>query len=103
MKKYVFLMALLISNISYADTDSEIYFCTQLSEQAKNIMEYRQAGMSITALYEKIKNTEPHVKKILDSFILDAYDSPKFSTKENQVEAVNEFQNKWYLICRNMK
>lgn len=76
--------------------------CGNVGEYAESVMRSRQLGEnivnSINVLTKATKMAEP-IKQYYKNIVYEAYKEPKWSTKENQDNAVTEFSNKMYLIC----
>lgn len=98
MKKII-LLALAFNGVNvYA---AENGFCKELYDYAEMSMEQRQKGTPLKVMYEtldKIKPT-PSQKKLFTFIINDAYRQPKYSSKDNQKEAINEFAKDQYFLC----
>ncbi|QQN40790.1 hypothetical protein [Acinetobacter sp. CS-2] len=76
--------------------------CGNVGEYAESVMRSRQLGEnianSINVLNKAPKMAEP-IRQYYKHIIYEAYKEPKWSTKENQDNAVTEFSNKMYLTC----
>lgn len=107
MKKIILLIAFLtISCNSFSKTemtkDSAIEgICGEMNDYAQSVMRSRQLGNSIVNNIKAVNNANmpKHIADYRKSIIYEAYKEPKFSTKENQDNAVNEFGNTVYLSC----
>lgn len=76
--------------------------CGGIGEYSESIMRSRQLGENIAnniAVLNKNKNMAEPTKAYHKEIIYEAYKEPKWSTKENQDNAVTEFSNKMYLTC----
>lgn len=98
MKKIILAFALIFT-IFVVKAGEEISWqdvCKEVGGAARNTMESRQLGVSISHLMEmELVKKEP----ILESMIIGAYETPRYSTKEHQDKAVADFQNDAYLKC----
>jgi len=76
--------------------------CGDVGEYSESVMRSRQLGENIAnniAVLNKNKNMAELTKVYHKEIIYEAYKEPKWSTKENQDNAVTEFSNKMYLAC----
>lgn len=95
MKKLMLtVIFVLISSQSYAQEPGSKDVCEQLNLAAKTIMEIRQIGGSANEMMKIANKSE-----ILKHIVIDAFNSPRYSTGEYQKSCVDEFKNKWYLLC----
>ena len=63
-------------------------------------METRQAGVTLMQNLNLLKGIKSkNEADMYRSIMIDAYKQPKFSGKEYQRNAINEFQNKTMLAC----
>ena len=71
-----------------------------ISEYAKLVMENRQLGAPLSLMMDAAtdSNNEKE-RRVLEKMTIEAYETPKYSSKEMINEEVNEFQNKYYLNC----
>lgn len=82
-----------------ADTATIHQACTNLAETAKQVMIARQNGSPIQGLMQiAIKNNS----NITMTIIKEAYQLPRYSTKEYQQKSISDFSNQWYLECYNV-
>lgn len=107
MKK-IFLVGVLLSiscNIFAEDkmtkSDAIEGICSATAKYAEAVMTGRQNGMKITESIANINKTlkAGPMKDYYKAIAYEAYEEPKWSTKENQENAVTEFSNKTYLTC----
>ena len=97
MKKLLLIGLILLGTVGMADS---LERCKLVSEIAGDIMGMRQSGMEMSKLYEFThKKGVPALSKVTDLMIDQAYQTPKFSTKEVQKEEVTEFKNRWFYAC----
>jgi hypothetical protein len=76
--------------------------CMALAGAAGTTMEARQEGIPVTRLLALVKPYEDEdegVGVLLRGIILQAYDSPRFSTAKYRNEAIAEFQNQTLVNC----
>ena len=96
MKKLI-LAALFLPTLAIAeDTDFEI--CQSYSTYAEKVMESRQLGVDMAALYELVKDD-----KVMPTIVMSAYDTSRFTTQDYKTKAISDFKNKWFLACIQSK
>lgn len=71
-------------------------FCTPLSETAAQIMKSRQMGVPMSKVIGVFKEEGAALYRNLT---VEAYDSPRFSTKPMIEKAVSDFESKAFLDC----
>ncbi|MGE8598241.1 hypothetical protein ACPF64_13815 [Acinetobacter sp. KB005] len=104
---FIILCTALVSVNVYAEkkmtkNDAIDVICGGIGEYAKSVMTSRQLGENIAnniAVLNKQKNMEEPIKSYHREIIYEAYREPKWSTKENQDNAITEFSNKMYMTC----
>lgn len=84
--------------------------CRSDMNTAKNIMTARQAGKTLAKVLQEIDAVNAKEKKAgtfnqyaadhFQDMVIDAYDQPKFSDREYQVDEINEFSEKYYIKCK---
>lgn len=82
--------------------DAVDLICGGIGQYSESVMRSRQLGENIAnniSLLNKNKNMAEPIKAYHREIIYEAYKEPKWSTKENQDNAVTEFSNKMYLTC----
>ena len=77
-----------------AVADIRMDLCKTVSEGAVSIMTIRQSGVPLISILNALKDNSMFVQVALV-----AYDTPKYSTKENQQSAITEFGNTVLLEC----
>lgn len=77
----------------FAQTKDQL--CAIEGSSAAVIMRTRQMGLPLAKSLE-ISGGTPGVSR---EMILEAYDEPRWSSKDRQDYAVTEFENKWLLAC----
>jgi len=95
MKKLFLILVLLFSVNTQADEA-----CEGLSYLAEVVMTQRQANRDVSELYS-IAKAEPDISEIAIALIIDAYDSPLYSTESNKQRAIREFKNDIFILCLN--
>lgn len=107
MKKFLVfvIISFFVPNIAHS-TDYE-EFCTEQSILAGHIMQARQNNIPIIDLKktrnDKATNDNPvdeFVTSVTNAIIDAAYTFPRYSTEENQKNAIVDFQNMIYLECK---
>lgn len=97
MKKAVLIIALAFSGAAVGaeqQGENQNDFCGNIYGIAKCTMELRQLGESMPNQMKDAKGS-----KVLEAMVIEAYESPRFSTEKNQKREVDEFADKWYLTC----
>lgn len=69
--------------------------CKANSETARMLMEARQSGALMSKAMATVGSGDEQHRKM----IIAAWDSPRYSTPENQQRAVQDFENDVYLQC----
>lgn len=84
-------------SVAYAsDVTTSHQACSILAGTAKQVMIARQNNAPIQGLMQiAIKNDS----NITMTIIKEAYELPRYSTKEYQQKAISDFSNQWYLEC----
>ncbi len=98
MKKIFLLFLSLIGANTHA---AETNFCKDIYGYAEMVMEFRQEGVSLKIMHDTLNSTDstPTQKRLLTFIINNAYHQPRYSSKENQREAINEFAKDEYFKC----
>lgn len=76
--------------------DSSHEACSILAGTAKAVMQGRQQGVPIQGLMQIAIKNDSSITKLM---IQEAYELPRYSTKEYQQKAISDFSNQWYLDC----
>lgn len=92
MKK-LFLAAVLALSVFSVQAE-EKHFCESVGELATVVMQKRQEGIDLSKMLALAKDNSG-VKAI----VLDAYNSPRYSTDKYIADAISDFSNKWVLAC----
>lgn len=97
MKKLFVLLACSLAFAASAQEPPKVDWqtkCESASRLAKTIMEGRLAGVSMSEMMSIAKEGG-----LSHTMIIEAYDSPRYQTPAMQRRAVEEFRDKWYLLC----
>lgn len=74
--------------------------CKHASEIAEAIMTARQNGATAPDVMDAaLKDTPPESKKLMEAIVLDAFDVPRYRTKEPQDREISEYASKIYTRC----
>ena len=92
MKK-LSLAAVLALSVFSAQAE-ESHFCESVGELATIIMQNRQKGVDLSKMLTLSKGDDG-----VKTMVLDAYNSPRYSTDVYKNDAVSDFSNKWVLAC----
>lgn len=105
------LIAGLIFGVSFSvqakvdKKDVEESVCRGMMDYAEMAMEHRQDGVPLSAslkIIDKMRDEGKYPDAHLDMLkflTVEAHSKPKFSVKENQKEAINEFGSEQYIAC----
>lgn len=80
-----------------ADVDKAEY-CATISKLSETVMTTRQRGISLNQMLE-VTSEATAGDELAKQMILDAFDQPRFSTASLQVRTIEDFRDKWTLIC----
>jgi hypothetical protein len=99
MKILIVAMALLAALSTTAS--AELTGCKLHSYLAGEIMTSRQSGQQMATLIDiaKAEADNSRAVQLAQLIVVDAYESPRFSTENYKARAISEFKNKWYLRC----
>lgn len=89
------------TNVSAEISNNNNEFCTKIFMTSELIMKYRQMSVPITETFsdmEKLKFSTAE-QELINLIVIDAYESPKFTIKEYQDNAVKEFANNQFIRC----
>lgn len=75
--------------------------CLWVSNLAERIMKSRQNEVPMAKIMGVVSGGEApdEMKKIMKDMVIDAYETPAFSTETNKAKAISQFQNDMYLGC----
>ena len=94
------LSGLFMSGANAAKTNSvKNDFCESVMEAAAATMRGHLAGVSPVEAIELADKTPNNIKVILREMIVRAYSSPRYSTNEYKLSAINEFAADYYIDC----
>lgn len=109
MIRFIFAVLLFV-NVGVAHSSAE--GCENNYEIARMTMKHRQDGFSIVSQYEVLdyikdnskgeKGYEKHYKT-MENMIIKAYETPRYSLKENQERAIADFSDYWFLRCKKFE
>ena len=86
---------LLTFTSAYADDWSEK--CDSYTQLAEAIMKARQSGVSMAKLMKTVKKKDGG--DFVVQLIIDAYDTPRYSSEKMQQETIENFRDNNYLEC----
>lgn len=72
--------------------------CKELSNTAKDLMEIRQQGYSMSTLMEAAEGSE-----LAQALVIEAYRQPRYNSERYKKQAVEDFTNSVYLQCLEAK
>jgi len=87
------LMLVLISTPALAG------ICEDISSLAGLIMDVRQKGAPMSTVMGVANEQKDAYRPLCRSIVIDAYESPKYSTESVKAQVISEFTNKYYLAC----
>ena len=102
MKNLIIAAMMFVPTITFAEEQkmTPAQTCGLVANLSKSIMDNRQIGVPLVDMIDVPDNIEIEaLANIVREIILEAYDRPKFSTKEYQIEAAEEFSNEVLLSC----
>jgi hypothetical protein len=107
MKILIVAMAILAALSTTAS--AELTECKMTSRFAGQVMSGRQSGVQMATVMDIAKEEaeagnnsqmlQSQELQAVQLIIVDAYESPRFSTENYKARAISEFKNKWYLRC----
>jgi soluble P-type ATPase len=99
MKILIVAMAILAALSTTAS--AELTECKSHSYLAGEVMNSRQSGQQMAAVIDIVKAEADNSRlvQLAQLIVVDAYESPRFSTENYKARAISEFKNKWYLRC----
>lgn len=78
---------------------SDNALCESMSNLAGAIMEGRQAGRDMAEMMKAGSSNDPAIVKLRESFIVAAFEEPRYSSEEYQQKATADFKNSVFLQC----
>ena len=103
MKK-ILLIGLLLTSLTLRaqnNPEEEINACAELASTAESLMQARQAGVDLVKVLEVTQRIHPGGE--MDFLVIEAWETPYYSTPSNQQREVTEFKNKIMLQCIKSK
>jgi len=101
---FIMAFAMFISSGSFAADDlnssdgyNMLEICTNASEIAMDVMTARQRDVPLSRMmraWEKDGRNE-----LYKLMIMDAYEYPNYSSSNNSIRTIDEFGNKWMMLC----
>ena len=95
-KPFIALSALLFTVGSTSSMASN-NVCSLIDIYAKNVMEIRQMGGSMSDLMGMVDDGD--YKDLYETIIISAFEVPRYNTEKNKQNAISDFTNKQYLEC----
>jgi hypothetical protein len=86
------ILLMLVATAQAEDTDRAS--CEDFENLAKKIMTGRLAGVAMSDMMRVSKKD-----KLMDMLIMEAYESPMYTTESYKTRAISEFSNKTYMRC----
>lgn len=106
MKKLVFIAALTLAACTASPAVAQMTIqekqdkmCPVMAGLAAAIMEGRQLGISMIDMMNAPGSDNAQAKEISRSFVKMAYEKPRYSTKEYQKRAVEDFRDDISRMC----
>lgn len=84
----------LLTTPAVADTVTDQEFCTSVSELSEAVMEGRQGGTPMSEMMRVAGSNG-----IMKSMVLEAFDHPRYSTRDVKRRTIQEFTNQWFSTC----
>jgi len=97
MFKIATTVVLLSATASAAYADERTTFCTQIGMLSSKVMELRQQEIPLSTVMSS--EVDPSLRELRDAIVLQAYDTPAFSTAENQKRAIDGYRNQQEIEC----
>lgn len=103
LRQVTLIMSLVLALVASAlaeepkKVDNEVdwrTFCGKASQLAEETMLARQAGVSIQKMMDACQKDD-----LFESFVIRAYDTPRFSTAKHQKQAADDFRDRVYVEC----
>jgi hypothetical protein len=82
--------------------DEWVAVCKAAASMAGSIMRSRQAGLSMVKSMELVAQTSsgaPDVRKLIEHIVMEAYDTPHYSSEAIIDRAINDFRDEQFLKC----
>lgn len=74
--------------------------CQSIGETAKLVMWHRQNGTAISRIMGVVdRSADSDLRKLMKAIVVEAYETPFYSSQLNKEEIISEFGNKIEVIC----
>ena len=73
--------------------------CDDIAGLAKTVMETRQSGVSMSNMMKVAESDKGALGRIMKGMTIQAYKKPAYHGKELQQRMINDFEDKWYMLC----
>jgi hypothetical protein len=74
--------------------------CDRMSNLSKQIMTNRQNGVSLNEMMSTLNSVNNSaLKTVTKTMVLDAYEHPRYNTATVKQRTIDEFANKYMLMC----
>lgn len=75
--------------------------CSSIEGLARTVMEARQRGVSMSQIMQLIQQTNPDAATLALArrMVTDAFNEPRYSTREYQQRAATDYGNTWAAVC----
>lgn len=83
------------------DDNNDVNICDLVPEAAEVMMNGRQNGLTLPKAMAVVQDIDSDsvLRNLYELILLDAYETPGYSTPEMKRTATTEFINKWTLAC----
>lgn len=100
MKKIVLLVVafMFLPATSFSEDGNWRELCEGYAGLAATVMGKRLDGVPMQAMVKAVIK-DGSVDQDIERMVTEAYDSPRFTTEEHKRRAVEEFRDRWYLLC----
>ena len=83
---------------SFAQSDDEV--CKSLGDLGSTFMKARQKGIPLSDLVKVFpESSDNYTAEVARKLAIAAYEQPRYSTEENQLQVVSEFRDAIELAC----
>jgi hypothetical protein len=99
-RKLLLVLFFTISSLCHAEED-KTSGCTAISGLAETMMTNRQKGVAMSKMMELIKEIGKGSKitNSIESYVVRAYEQPRYSSPEMQKRSIEEFRDEVHLEC----
>lgn len=98
LKKSALLVLIAVTLPVFSGADEPATGCEVISRLAKSIMQARQSGVSMSEMMG-IAARDEDFKALAEALVIDAYDSPRYSTDGMKQRSIEDFENNVFLQC----